>query len=101
MDEGEIEIRPIIRKQRNVVFKSTANLAYRAFLNIKQARLFIQYVISGLCRDIFEKAILPYMVREKRSAFRPRELVEWVNRNRKGDKDKLFGHSKITNYDKK
>lgn len=96
MDEAEIEnlIRPPIGTEPNVGFISAVNLANRGFLNIKQARLFLKYVVSGLCRKIFERAIPLYKVGEKRSAFRPRELVEWLRIIVNEIKNKLFDYCK-------
>lgn len=96
MNEGEIEslIRRVIREESNAGSVSKVNLADQEFLTIKQASQFIKYSVSSLYRKISERAIPFHKIGQKRVAFKPGELVEWVKSHRKGHKSKLFSYSK-------
>lgn len=96
MNEGEIEnlIRRIIREEFIPNPVSQISLADQEFLTIKQASQFIKYSVSSLYRKISERAIPFHKIGQKRVAFKPGELVEWVKSHRKGHKSKLLSYSK-------
>lgn len=101
MNEGEIEnlIRRVIREETNASKKVDNNLADQEFLNIKQASQFIKYSVSSLYRKISERAIPFHKVGEKRVAFRPDELVEWVRNGRSSKRKALLSNHKTTRHD--
>lgn len=101
MNEGEIEnlIRRVIREETNASKKVDNNLADQEFLNIKQASQFIKYSVSSLYRKISERAIPFHKVGEKRVAFRPNELVDWVKNGRNNKRKALLSNHKTTRHD--
>lgn len=101
MDALEVEdlIRRIIREESTQSKQSVANLADQEFLNIREASKFIKYSVSSLYRKISERAIPFHKVGEKRVAFKPSELIAWVESNRNAKRKAQLNNRKIIGHD--
>ena len=101
LNEGELEslLRRVLREENENKKTSDSNLADQEFLNIRQASQFIKYSVSSLYRKISERAIPFHKIGEKRVAFKPNELVEWVKNGRSSKRKALLSTNKTARHD--